>query len=224
MHRPTDGLCMYLSVKWSEIVRIIKEYDERRIEILDAAESLFETKGYEKCTVNDIIKEVSIAKGTFYYYFKSKQDVLDAIVLRYKEIIVGRTEKILEKNIGPEKKLLKIFKAMRLKDKTDDKLLEELHKSENALLHQKSLNQIVTALTPILAKVIAEGIEKKVWSCKYPLEYMEIFLVAALTLTDEGMFRVDDDSRTKIMTALITVLEKMLELPEDALMKLYMEN
>lgn len=53
-------------------MRIIKEYEERRKEILETAERLFLTKGYTKTTVNDILKEIGIAKGTFYHYFKSK--------------------------------------------------------------------------------------------------------------------------------------------------------
>ncbi len=46
-------------------MRIIKEYEERRKEILETAERLFLTKGYTKTTVNDILKEIGIAKGTF---------------------------------------------------------------------------------------------------------------------------------------------------------------
>ena len=46
-------------------MRIIKEYEERRKEILETAERLFLTKGYTKTTVNDILKEVGIAKGRF---------------------------------------------------------------------------------------------------------------------------------------------------------------
>ena len=61
-------------------MRISKEYDERKNEILDTAERLFHTKGYEKTTINDILKEVNIAKGTFYYYFKSKEEVMDALI------------------------------------------------------------------------------------------------------------------------------------------------
>ena len=53
---------------------------------MDKAESLFEVKGYNKTTVNDILREVNIAKGTFYYYFKSKEEVLDAVIDRYLEI------------------------------------------------------------------------------------------------------------------------------------------
>lgn len=205
-------------------MRIIKKYDERRNEILDTAERLFRAKGYEKCTVNDILKEVAIAKGTFYYYFKSKEEVMDAIVLRYKEIVISRAEKILRKDdISSKEKLMHVFIAMRINDQVDSDMLNELHKTENALLHQKSLNQIVTALAPILVKVIEEGIEKKVWSCRYPLQYMQIFLAASLTLTDEGIFELDADSQMKVMAALISVLEKMLDVPEDSFMQLFIQ-
>ncbi|SET44885.1 transcriptional regulator, TetR family [Natronincola peptidivorans] len=206
-------------------MRTTKEYNERRNEILNAAEKLFHGKGYEKCTINDILKEVGIAKGTFYYYFKSKEEVVDAIVSRYKEIVVSRAEKILKiDNISPEEKLMHVFKAMRMEEKVNSDTLNDLHKTENALLHQKTLNQIVTAMAPILVKVIEEGIEKKVWSCSYPLQYMQIFLAAALTLTDEGIFELDADSQMKVIAALISILEKMLEVPEDSFMKLFMQN
>lgn len=206
-------------------MRITKEYDERRNEILDVAEKLFHEKGYEKCTVNDILKEVAIAKGTFYYYFKSKEEVMDAIVLRYKEIILCRAEKVLKKiDISPEEKLMHVFLAMRINDKVDSDMLSELHKNENALLHQKTLNQIVTAMAPILVKVIEEGIEKKIWRCRYPLQYMQIFLVSSLTLTDEGIFELDADSQMKVIAALVSMLEKMLDVPEDSFMQVFVQN
>ncbi len=195
-------------------MRVIKEYDERKQEILDTAERLFRIKGYEKCTIMDIIKEVGIAKGTFYYYFNSKQEVLDAVVLRYVDIVRNNAEE----------KLMRAFMAMQITNQIDKDLLDNIHKVENALLHQKVLNQLVTTMTPILVKVIEEGIEEKVWSCKYPLEYMQIFLVASLTLTDEGIFELDPDSQMSVMAAMISMLEKMLSVPEDCFMKLFTEK
>ena len=64
------------------MARITKEYYERKNEILDAAQELFLTQGYEKTSVDNIIKKVGVAKGTFYYYFKSKEDLLDKLVKR----------------------------------------------------------------------------------------------------------------------------------------------
>lgn len=206
-------------------MRVIKEYDERRNEILDTAQRLFYEKGYEKCTVNDILKEVAIAKGTFYYYFKSKEEVMDAVVLRYKEIIVSRAEAIIKMDtVSPVEKLLQVFMAMKIDDKVDNQMLEELHKTENALLHQKVLSQMVTVMAPILVKIIEEGIEKKLWTCRYPLQYMQILLAASLTLTDEGIFELDADSQMMVITAIITLLEKMLNAPENSFLQMFMQS
>lgn len=76
-------------------MKVSKEYNERRKEIVDAARRLFSTKGYNKCTINDILDAVGIAKGTFYYYFSSKEEVLDAIINRVAEIVVARAEEVV---------------------------------------------------------------------------------------------------------------------------------
>lgn len=206
-------------------MRTIKDPDERRNEILDAAQSLFQRHGYEKCTVNDIITEVSIAKGTFYYYFKSKEEVLDAIVSRYTEIVVNRVSEILAKtDLSPEEKLQTAFMSMNVGHEVGDEVLGEMHKAENYLLHQKTLNQMVITLAPLLEQIVEEGITKQAWSCRYPLQYMQIFLASSLALTDEGIFELDADSQTKLMAALIALLEKMLEVPEDYFLNLMMQN
>lgn len=205
-------------------MRITKDYDERRNEILDAAERLFSTKGYEKCTVNDILNEVSIAKGTFYYYFKSKKEVLEAIVSRYTKQIIKRVEAVLEKDLRPEEKLLQIFLAMRMENRVELDVISEMHKPENALLHQKTLQQIVTSVAPLLASVVEEGIEKQVWQCKYPLEYMKIFLAATISITDEGIFQIDEEGQMKILIALVSLMEKMLEVPENTFLHMFYEH
>ena len=76
-------------------MKTVKESEIRRQEILVAARELFIKKGYEQTSVNDILKIVDIAKGTFYYYFASKSEVLDAIVLDIVEEGARRAESIL---------------------------------------------------------------------------------------------------------------------------------
>jgi len=204
-------------------MRITKEHDERKNEILDTSEKLFYLKGYEVCTVNDILSAIGIAKGTFYHYFKSKEEVLDSIVWRYKEIIISRANEILAMDtMSPEEKLMRSFMAMKLANPLDDTMLEDLHKTENVLLHQKILNQIVMAMAPVLVKIIEEGIRKGIWECRYPLQYMQIFLASSLSLTDEGIFALDADSQMKVMAALLSLLEKMLQAPEDSFMQLFL--
>ncbi|WP_286905190.1 TetR/AcrR family transcriptional regulator [Clostridium sp. UBA1652] len=206
-------------------MRITKEHDERRNEILDIAEKLFHIKGYDKCTINDILKEVGIAKGTFYHYFKSKEEVLDAIVSRYKDVVITKVNEVANNDvITLEEKLMGAFMSMRIIDQLDSGMINEMHKTENALLHQKILNQIVIDVAPILVKIIKEGVDRKVWRCKFPLEYMQIFLASSIILTDEGIFEFDGESQNKIMEALISVLEKMLDVSENSFIKLFKER
>ena len=69
-------------------MRIVKEHDERKNEIIDTASHIFAQKGYDKTSVNDILNAIGIAKGTFYHYFKSKEEVLDAVITKATELIV----------------------------------------------------------------------------------------------------------------------------------------
>ena len=54
----------------------------RKNEILDVAAELFVLKGYDKTSTGDILEKTGIARGTLYYHFKSKEELLDALVDR----------------------------------------------------------------------------------------------------------------------------------------------
>ncbi|MBR0307589.1 MAG: TetR/AcrR family transcriptional regulator [Mogibacterium sp.] len=50
-----------------------------REKIIDASWELFHEKGFGETTINDIIHKADISKGTFYYYFRSKDNLLDTL-------------------------------------------------------------------------------------------------------------------------------------------------
>lgn len=205
-------------------MRVVKEHNERRNEILDTAQGLFNTKGYDASTINDILNEIGIAKGTFYHYFKSKEEVLDAINERIGYVIMERVEAIAnDKQLSSEDKLLRMFLSMQISEDVGEELLEGMHKPENALMHQKSLKLMVNLLAPQLAKVVKEGIEKQEFVCDYPEEYMRIFLASALTLLDDGIFEIEKEKQHQIMVALISMIGKMLSLPEQPLLEKAMQ-
>lgn len=195
-------------------MRVVKEHDERKNEIIDTATRLFGEKGYEKCSVNDILNTIGIAKGTFYHYFKSKEEVLDAVIDKTTEMIVERVREVAENDkLATEDKLLQVFMSMKVENHVEEGLLEEMHKAENALMHQKSLVSSVDALTPILTEVVKEGIQKGEFVCEYPDAYMQIFLTSAVTLLDDGIFKIEPEKKMMLLVALISNLEKMLGVP-----------
>ncbi|MBX7453849.1 TetR/AcrR family transcriptional regulator [Mycolicibacterium sp. 3033] len=61
--------------------------DLRREAILDAAEALLETTGYEAMTISDISDRAGITRGALYFYFGSKQEIVTALFARYVEVL-----------------------------------------------------------------------------------------------------------------------------------------
>ena len=191
-------------------MRISKEHDVRRNEILDKAESLFEVKGYNKTTVNDILREVNIAKGTFYYYFKSKEEVLDAVIDRYLEIALERAEDVKKRtDLTPSEKLIQVILGLRMGEPNSG-VIEELHSPENALMHQKSIAGVVLRLTPIMKDIVNEGITAGDFTTPFPEETIKIMLAAGFTLTDEGMFSFTQEERQRLIQALFYSFETLL--------------
>ena len=201
-------------------MKVSKEYNERRNEILDAAGRLFGAKGYNKCTVNDILDAVGIAKGTFYYYFKSKEEVLDAIIERVTDIVAVRAEEAASNSeLSPVMKLFNTILSMRVESEVDNDIMEELHKPENALMHQKSLSLMVTRVAPVLVKVVEEGISQGIFKSDFPVQYMQIFLTSSITLLDDGIFQVKPEEQQMTFRALIALLEKMLGVTDETFWK-----
>ncbi len=60
-----------------------KPPEERREELMDAAQALFLEKGVVQTTIEQITVAAEVAKGTFYLYFSSKHDVLAALRNRW---------------------------------------------------------------------------------------------------------------------------------------------
>jgi|WetSurMetagenome_2_1015567.scaffolds.fasta_scaffold05038_6 TetR/AcrR family transcriptional regulator len=62
--------------------RRIREKEQRKKEILDAAERLFFSRGYEEVAMDEIARRVELNKATLYLYFNNKEALFAAIVLR----------------------------------------------------------------------------------------------------------------------------------------------
>ena len=62
------------------MARITKPPEERRKEFVDTAREFFIENGYEKTQMIDITKKLNVAAGTIYHYFKSKTELLYAVI------------------------------------------------------------------------------------------------------------------------------------------------
>ncbi len=200
-------------------MRIVKAHDERKNEIIDTAQNLFMTKGYSACSVAEIIDAIGIAKGTFYHYFKSKEEVLDAIVDKGTDMIVNRIYKVLhDDSLTYIDKIVGSLFAMQIEDTMGNEILDELHKAENSLMHQKSIFMIVNRVSPLLEELIIQGNKDGVFNCKHPSQYLKIILSSSVTLLDDGIFPMTKEEKIEIFSSIVDLLEQVLGVEEGAIM------
>ena len=159
-------------------MRIVKEAAERRNEILDVAERLFCTRGYDNTSTNDILAEIGIARGTLYYHFKSKEDILDAMIDRILDDITAKASRIaLDESRPVLERLTKTVLAANVDTKTGDMILEQVHKPQNALMHAKMQERLINQLIPLFVKMITDGMKQGIMQTDYPEDTMQMLLM-----------------------------------------------
>ena len=171
------------------MVRVVKEHDERRSEILDKAQELFYTKGYKQTSIRDIIDGVGIAKGTFYHYFSSKIQLLDELIERMLGQTIEMVEPIVEdENLDALEKFHLFFSSIenwKIENKTFFKrILQVFYNDGNAVLLHKLKAASVTASTPPLSKIVRQGIEEGIFDTRFPDEIGEIIIVIGQFLSE----------------------------------------
>jgi AcrR family transcriptional regulator len=171
------------------MTRITKDPDERRHELIACAQRLFYSKGYERTTVRDIVDELGVAKGTFYYYFDSKLAILEAMV----EELVGQSVSLLHEIVADEtlpalEKWARAFRVVAAwKSARKAELLAILHAmqmDENLVLRYKVQTRAVQLLSPDFAKIIAQGVEEGVFETEFVEESAGITLSIMQSLAD----------------------------------------
>lgn len=199
-------------------MRIVKEAEERRNEILDKAMELFASKGYDNTSVADIMNLVGIAKGTLYYHFKSKEEILDGIIERMSSMLITRARSVAEdKTLPVNEKMLQALLALNVKNPDERAILTEVHKPQNALMHQKILQVIITDVTPILSMIIEEGNEKGIFHTEYPYESAELFITYGNVIFDDGFMKLTQEEMMKRVFAFINNLERVLGAEKDSM-------
>lgn len=190
------------------MARVVKAPEVRRREIVDAAIRLFAYKGYSSTTVNDILESVGIAKGTFYHHFKSKEEVMRAVVLQIVEQNMERAEAIADDTTIPAPdRILAIIASQRIQG-DEAALISALHEAGNAEFHLLSHIGTITRLTPIIGRVVRQGIADGVFDVAHPEETVSILLTGAFFLTDEGFVGYSPDM-SRMMPALLIAAERL---------------
>ena len=202
-------------------MRLMKEAEERKKEILDIAEQLFIEKGFDNTSTNDILREIGIARGTLYYYFKSKEEILDAVIDRITNQLVEKSKEIFDqKELSVFQRFTMITFTLNIDNNNlGHEILEQVHKPQNALMHQKMQKCILSGITPLITSLIEELTLQGICQTDYPQEPAEMALIYYNIMFDDLM-ALDQKSKQKKLTAFIYNLERLLHIEQGSIHEL----
>jgi len=166
--------------------RTVKEHDVRKREIAETAERLFIEHGYEETPIEMIIKEIGIAKGTFYHYFRSKDDLLNLLVDDLIEEVTRTIKQLSEEKEGdPVERMFKVSYYFRTLAIGKEKMTDYIHEEKNAHIHLKIEQRVMPPLIDCYAKLIEEGNRKGLFNTGDP-ELTASALMGAANQLGEG--------------------------------------
>lgn len=200
-------------------MRIVKEAEERKEEILDAAEKLFATKGFDNTSTGDILDAVGIARGTLYYHFKSKEDILDGVIQRITDKLMQAAGEIVRKKELPVlERLTKAILSLNVESKIGYEIMEQVHRPQNALMHQKMQATLLAGINPILTELVEEGVQQGICHTKYPESMVEMTILYANTAFDElNVAGLTQEQRERKIAGFIYNLERLMGMAEGSL-------
>jgi AcrR family transcriptional regulator len=201
------------------MVRVVKKADERKKEIIKAARKLFSKRDYESTTMQAIIDELEIAKGTIYHHFGSKKELLEAVVEDLVDEHIRKKKRLLNssefRELSPLEKLRQFSTFDRLVE-DNRKILEELHSPGNIILHARQTGRYLTMLAPFYARVIQEGCDQGLFRTDHPLECAELLLAGIQFITDAGFYPWTEEQLSRRMKAIPSLVEAQLGAPEGS--------
>lgn len=205
--------------------RVVKEYDVRQKEILDTALHLFFLNGYKNTTVNHIIQEIGIAKGTFYHYFKSKEDLLDRLIERFNEETLKIAKTIIHDQTlsAPEKFQQTLLAIRNVKVENIElmiTLMRFLQDDQNIRFKHKLNQAYLDLFVPLFSLIIEEGKWEGTFRTGDPETMAQLILGMAFSFSDilTQMLLEGDLDRVEIkLTSYVNAIERLLGLREGTL-------
>lgn len=162
-----------------------KDPEERKAEIIQTAKHIFSEKGYKATQVKDIVSEIGVAQGLFYYYFKSKEEVMEAVAEDYANKIIDKINFLVDSQDKPIEKIFKIFDIFINSAKMESSLFFEIQSANNGVIHDKVFMYVGKKLIPLVSVIADDGVREGEFDCEYPKQTSQILV--------SGIFKILSD-------------------------------
>lgn len=150
--------------------------ERERQNFIAVAQKEFLLRGFEKTTIKDLTDQLNLTKGAFFYYFKSKEEILVAVC---QNLIEGQVEKLgkicKEYDKSVEWRIKSLFNVLYGTFCENKELWR--HVIHDTSLHKQTLTTARAEITPFIIELLKEGSSKGVFNVPYPEEVAETMLM-----------------------------------------------
>ncbi|MCX4296865.1 MAG: TetR/AcrR family transcriptional regulator [Lachnospiraceae bacterium] len=181
--------------------------------ILDALQQLLEEKKIQNISVSEIAQKAGIGKGSIYYYFPSKEAILDALIERsYEKPLLTAKNLAAQTEVSPFARMAMLFQACQNSStafiKQNDNSTNNASAQDLAFLHQKYLSHVVSELKPDLTEIIKQGIKNNEIHFDNPAALAEIALIIIAVKLDNTLIPSTPKETAETLQGFISLLER----------------
>lgn len=191
-------------------MRITKDPEIRRAELVAAARELFDKNGIEHTQVSQIVKKVGVAQGLFYYYFRSKEDVVNQVI----QIVMGEINEQAEEIVqNSEKSFIEKLNAyirlyLNLIDQFSGDSEKDLHSMLDIISRNPIARQAHQLMVEKLKKLMRQGSQQDHIPLQYPEAMAEMTLYGLLQLSKLSLMK---------RAQLSIMIQQALGLPDNSI-------
>jgi len=141
-------------------MRVVKKPEERRAEMVAAAAKLFAQQGFVRTSVAEIVTAVDVAKGLFYYYFTTKDDMVRAVVEGYCSYLGTLAQEIAEGEGSGKEKLSRLMSLDAWNNCFTAPLVADLCLPQHAGLYTDMCDRLYAHMHGALEKMAVQTLQE----------------------------------------------------------------
>lgn len=142
-------------------MRVVKKPEERRAEMVAAASKLFAQQGFIRTSVAEIVSAVDVAKGLFYYYFTTKDDMVRAVVEGYASFLGTQAQAIAEGEGTAQEKFMRLMHHDAWERCFTEPMLADLCLPQHAALYSDMCDRVVDHMRPAVEQITAQAFAER---------------------------------------------------------------
>ncbi len=193
------------------MARKTMERDARKDELLKAAKTLFDQKGFEATSIDDIVQSVGVAKGLFYYYFRSKDAVLEVLVERVLADMEAAVDEVSRRDgLSAMERIDALFEALARIKKSARSVTTYFHKPQNRYMHLDLQRRGLECITPVAESIIRQGNDEGIFNVSHPRETAVCYLAASSALGHLYGEEISDEEIGNLVKAYQEITERLL--------------